>query len=441
MHCYRGPRLHQDYLVHLRGWHTGRVSHPYSRFPTKNTNKISTEFGDCPTVASCATATQATATTTISPDFPWVGDFEYEEDESIAEDAETAPVEDQTDEFYEEEFDELGYDDTDNSTDTTTTETATSTDTTTSSDTATSETETTTDTATSETSTETEETTTTETSEFTSTPSTLITTTRSSEQSSDTTTNMITSTETTAPATTTEATRTYFPCVVRAGPNVPDPYCQCETTVEGKHYVVSTSLVSNACDSYTEFPSTVNPATEAPPPTEAPIEEPYTQTVDGTVLAYSSYKLVYNKVWSDVTVTNTRGLGDPSTVATPVPTQTDVNHDGSDICSSSDKNVRNALGGACQETIDKFEDDTIYGGYTSRYSRMGSILKALTFGKAGCTVQFECEDYGIGMSGKLIKEARAKAKDEGMERCGNIFLSNSCKIHVDYCTNCHNDGP
>ena len=91
-------------------------------------------------------------------------------------------------------------------------------------------------------------------------------------------------------------------------------------------------------------------------------------------------------------------------MSTPLPTATNWNGDGSSICSSSDKNVRNAVAGACEAALNQFEDDTLYTDYVSRYEHMGSILKALTFGKAGCTVQFSCDDYGIGMKGKDIKD-------------------------------------
>jgi hypothetical protein len=53
-------------------------------------------FRNCPTIVSCATETQATATVTISPDsdFVWVGDLPEDEGE-IPEDYTTAPVDDE----------------------------------------------------------------------------------------------------------------------------------------------------------------------------------------------------------------------------------------------------------------------------------------------------------------------------------------------------------
>ncbi|KAF5011126.1 hypothetical protein FDECE_2734 [Fusarium decemcellulare] len=287
----------------------------------------------------------------------------------------------------------------------------------------------------------------TETSAPTTTPSTLVTTTRpSSEESSSTITTD--STITSAPVTTTsdqtsaEETRTYFPCGVYGGPRVASAYCQCTTTVSGKQYFATTTLVDGQCTAYTEFPSSINPATEAPAPTDAPINEPFTETVDGTVLAYSSYKLGYFQVWSDVQVTRTEGLGDPSTLSTPVPTQTAVDNDGSGQCGTSDGLSKSGLGEACDRAIGEFEDDTIYTGYTTRYSRSKKgILMVASMGQAACIAKFSCDDYGIGMSGRLIKEAREKAKsDDNIWMCGHIELSNSCKVVMDYCTNCNNEG-
>ncbi|EKJ69121.1 hypothetical protein FPSE_10702 [Fusarium pseudograminearum CS3096] len=75
----------------------------------------------------------------------------------------------------------------------------------------------------------------------TTTPSTLITTTRASP-------NTITSVVTTDPAATSEEVRTYYPCNIFGGPRVANPYCQCSTTVSGKQYVTSASLIDNSCE-------------------------------------------------------------------------------------------------------------------------------------------------------------------------------------------------
>ncbi|GKU06275.1 unnamed protein product [Fusarium langsethiae] len=249
--------------------------------------------------------------------------------------------------------------------------------------------------------------------------------------SSDTITSMASSTE--MPTTTTSSIRTNYPCVPFGGPRVATPYCQCETTSDGKQMVATAPLVSNACDAYTEFPASLY-TTPPPAPTPTVFNEPYTETDAGTVLVWESYSLREWKIMGHP-VTNTIGLGEASTVSTPVPTATDTNGDGSSICTSVDKNVRNALSGACNSALDQFEDDTVYDKFTGRYSQMGSILKTLTFGKASCIVQFSCDDYGIGMKGSDIKKIREDNRDD-VGRCGNIYLSNSCKIHLDYCTEC-----
>lgn len=241
---------------------------------------------------------------------------------------------------------------------------------------------------------------------FTLTPSTLLTTTRPSSDEVSNTITASTELTTSAEGTTTAPTRTYYPCVPFGGPRVENPYCQCETTLSGKHYVATTSMVDGACDAYTEFPSKINPTTEAPPPTDPAINEPLTQTNDGTVLAWSSYKLEYNRVYKDVTVTYSHGLGEARTIETPVPTQTAVDNDGSGQCGTSDKLSKQGLGDACDGAIAHFEDDVIYKGYTTRYDRSRKgILMVASAGQAGCIAKFSCDDYGIGMSGKLIKEA------------------------------------
>ncbi|KAF4469512.1 hypothetical protein FALBO_3603 [Fusarium albosuccineum] len=267
-----------------------------------------------------------------------------------------------------------------------------------------------------------------------SVPSTLQTTTRKSEESTESSTTDEATTEFTT--TTSDAPeRTYFPCVVRAGPNVEQPYCQCETTVDGKGYYVSTSLISSKCDAYTEFPSEIPTGTDAEPEvTEPPEPEPITKTEDGTVLSYPDRTIgVVNYPGGKVTVT--KGVGDPVTLETPLPTQTDANNNkGSSQCGSLDD--------ACSRALDGFEDDTIYKDYVSRYARIKSgIIVVASFGQAGCTAQFKCDDYGLGMSGKHIKEAVDYMKENNdVNKCGTAYLSNTCQITLNYCTNCHHDG-
>ncbi|KAF4435867.1 hypothetical protein FACUT_6859 [Fusarium acutatum] len=393
-----------------------------------------TEFGDCPTVASCATGTQATATETVSAEAEEGEELDFEELESdIPDDFDSEPDE-ETVEALEDALDEgLGVgatateEPTASSTGTETTGEATSTEAKTTSDA------------------KTEETTSSEaTTERTTTiPSTLITTTRNTESStessgttSDGTTTQLTSSDMITSTAATTTMRTYYPCIPRGGPRVETPYCNCETTSDGEQYVVTAPMISGQCADYTEFPMSLY-TTPPPAPEPTVFEEPFTRTDAGTVLVYESYSLSYFAV-NTIKVTATVGLGEASTVSTPLPTATNWNGDGSSICSSGDKNVRNAVAGACEAALNKFEDDTVYTDYVSRYERMGSILKVLTFGKAGCTVQFSCDDYGIGMKGKDIKDLRRQ--QDGLTRCGNIDLSNSCKIHIDYCTECHHDG-
>ncbi|KAF4472913.1 hypothetical protein FALBO_192, partial [Fusarium albosuccineum] len=402
--------------------------------------EVITEFGDCPTVVSCATGTQATETVTLSPDLVWAGEIDDDPIEDIPDDADTAAVdkdliialEDYWEEYFENEDDVTGTSSTVESTttDTATESTGTTSDETTTTDTATTETATTESTETS-TKESTSQTTTTTESIPTSTASTLLTTTR---ESSDTS---MTITSTSDQSTTTEETRTYFPCFVRGGPRISSAYCQCETTVSGKQYLATTTLIDGQCAEYTEFPSTINPATEAPPVTEAPIMEPVTQTQGGTVLAYSSYSLEYFGVGDGIKVTVTRGLGEAATLSTPVPTQTAVDNDGSGQCGTSDGLSKSGLGDACDRAINEFDDNTIYKDYATRYSRSTKgILMVASMGQAACIAKFECDDYGIGMSGKDIKQARENAKaNDNIWMCGHISLSNSCRVVMDYCTN------
>ncbi|KAM0264377.1 hypothetical protein ACHAPA_008303 [Fusarium lateritium] len=349
-----------------------------------------TEFGDCPTVASCATGTQATSTETVSAEVEEGEDLEFEELDGDIPDDFDKDVDQETIDSVEESLDQALEEELGAAT-TTEDSTATSTD------------------AETKTETKTEETTSSEatTERTTTVPSTLLTTTRNRETSEEstgtttdgTTSDMITST------TATTTMRTYYPCVPHGGPRVATPFCSCETTTDGEHLVATAPMISGQCDSYTEFPMSLY---TTPPPAPAPtiFNEPYTETDAGTVRVYQSYSLSTFAVYT-IKATATVGLGDASTVSTPVPTATNSNGDGSDICSSSDKNVRNALAGACVAALGKFEDDTVYTNYVSRYERMGSILKVLSMGQAGCTVQFSCNDYGIGMKGSDIKDLTA----------------------------------
>jgi len=119
---------------------------------------------------------------------------------------------------------------------------------------------------------------------------------------------------------------------------------------------------------------------------------------------------------------------------TPLPTETDANNKGSRQCHSIDD--------ACERAYNQFEDDVVYTDYVSRYARIKSgIIVLASFGQAGCTVQWKCDDYGIGMKGKDIKDAIQYMKDnDGVSKCGTAYLSNTCQVTMNYCTNCHHDG-
>lgn len=142
------------------------------------------------------------------------------------------------------------------------------------------------------------------------------------------------------------------------------------------------------------------------PPLYTPIDQPWTTTVSGTVLVYSQVVLHLIRPIEGVRITQTIGNGEASTVSTPVPTQTAVDNDGSGQCGTSDGLSKKGLGEACDRAINQFEDDTIYKDYAKRYSRSKKgILMVASFGQAACIAKFSCEDYGIGMSGRHIKEA------------------------------------
>ncbi|KAG8358740.1 hypothetical protein FVEN_g3760 [Fusarium venenatum] len=263
--------------------------------------------------------------------------------------------------------------------------------------------------------------------------STLITTTRASS-------NAVTSGVTSDASTTSEEARTYYPCIIYGGPRVSKPYCQCSTTVSGKQYVTTASMIDNSCADYTSFPSPVVPVTDAPF-TQAPIQTPFTTTDDSTVLVYSAYTLKYFNL-NSFHVTATAGYGEPSTVSTPLPSQTAVDNDGGGQCGTSDSLSKHGFGDACDRAINGFDDDTVYTSYTSRYSRLTKgILMVASVGQAACVAKFECDDYGIGMKGSDIIAARERAKkDDGIWICGHIRLSNSCSVVMDYCTDCHSTG-
>lgn len=195
-----------------------------------------------------------------------------------------------------------------------------------------------------------------------------------------------------------------YPCVPDGRPAYTSAVCQCSTTVDGEVQALTTDMIDNACDAYTTYPAEPTTAAQI---TEGPVQEPFTTTIDGTVLAYDAYTVMYGGIGvPGVTVTNTVGVGDPETLSVPAPTQTAVDNDGNGQCGTSDGLSKKGLGEACDRAVGQFEDDVTYKEKTSRYSRSKKgILIAASLGQAACYVDFECEDYGGGMTGEQIKEA------------------------------------
>lgn len=133
-----------------------------------------------------------------------------------------------------------------------------------------------------------------------------------------------------------------------------------------------------------------------------PVRDTFTANNDFGGLHHDSIRnmqtVQYGEIAGSIRITVTKGLGTPVTLETPAPTQTDANNQGSSQCHSIDD--------ACDRAYAQFEDDRVYTQWASYYSRIQSgIIMVATFGQAGCTAQFQCDDYGIGMSGREIKDA------------------------------------
>ncbi|KAH7466731.1 hypothetical protein FOMA001_g16518 [Fusarium oxysporum f. sp. matthiolae] len=103
-------------------------------------------------------------------------------------------------------------------------------------------------------------------------------------------------------------------------------------------------------------------------------------------------------------ITQSVGVGETSTVSTPLPSQAAVDNDGGGQCGIGDGLSKKGLREACDRAINKYEDDTVYSDYVSRYSR------------------------------------ESAKENDGIIICGHIRLSNSCTIIMDYCTNCKTRG-
>ncbi|KAJ6133085.1 hypothetical protein N7471_008300 [Penicillium samsonianum] len=193
---------------------------------------------------------------------------------------------------------------------------------------------------------------------------------------------------------------------------------------EGQTYWATASPISGQCYEYTSFPSkiTLTPSFTPTTPTATPVPFITTES-NGEILSYPS-QIVENLA--------TEGAGAPTTLQTASPSQTGSNHDGSGQCHSVDD--------ACDRAYAQYEDDTIYSSYTSYTAKINSgIIIAATFGQAGCTAMYSCDndDYGFGMTGRQIKASVEYMKaNDGVGKCGTTYLSNSCHITLNYCTSC-----
>ena len=208
---------------------------------------------------------------------------------------------------------------------------------------------------------------------------------------------------------------------------------------------------------YTEFPGSITPITSTPNAVlPTPVPTPFTTTKqDGEVDVYPSQLVHIGHVYSGVKATYTEGAGSASTVVPAAPTEVSGNNKGSGVCHST--------GDACNRAWVQFEDDRVYTDYAAYGADVYAfLLQGLTFGKGRCIAQFECEDYGLGMSGRQIKDAYVlplpfpslvffisinsnhalcfrveNLKEEhDVDKCGTTYLSNTCHITLNYCTDC-----
>ncbi|RYC83840.1 hypothetical protein BFJ63_vAg13314 [Fusarium oxysporum f. sp. narcissi] len=173
-----------------------------------------------------------------------------------------------------------------------------------------------------------------------------------------------------------------------------------------------TSSVSQSCRETTHQPTGEDPAATEPstgttsdPDTSFDDgSEPITTTIDRTILVWSTYVLDYINIPGVTKITQSVGVGETSTVSTPLPSQAAVDNDGGGQCGIGDGLSKKGLREACDRAINKYEDDTVYSDYVSRYSR------------------------------------ESAKENDGIIICGHIRLSNSCTIIMDYCTNCKTRG-
>lgn len=86
-------------------------------------------------------------------------------------------------------------------------------------------------------------------------------------------------------------------------------------------------------------------------------------------MVWSTYVLDYINIPGVTKITQSVGVGETSTVSTPLPSQAAVDNDGGGQCGIGDGLSKKGLREACDRAINKYEDDTVYSDYVSRYSR------------------------------------------------------------------------
>ncbi|RJE21509.1 hypothetical protein PHISCL_06142 [Aspergillus sclerotialis] len=223
-----------------------------------------------------------------------------------------------------------------------------------------------------------------------------------------------------------------YPCVYRGGPDYATGFCDCTKKVSGHTYHTTATASSGDCAIYDEFPGTIMAITTTENSVEpTPIPSPFTVTqLDGKVDVYPSQTIDIGQVYTGVEFTRTAGVGPVSTIIPPTPTEVSGNNKGSGVC--------HGTGDACDRAWTQFDDGRVYTQYAAYAADVYAFpIEDLTFGKGRCIAKFECEDYRAGMTGKQIKDAVEHLKEEhDASKCGTTYLSNTCHITLNYCTDC-----
>ncbi|KAL5593374.1 hypothetical protein FOBRF1_012476 [Fusarium oxysporum] len=134
-----------------------------------------------------------------------------------------------------------------------------------------------------------------------------------------------------------------------------------------------TPSVSQSFRGTTHQPTGEDPAaTELSTGTTSDPDTSFDDGSDRTILAWSAYVLDYINIPGVTKITQSVGVGETSTVSTPLPSQTAVDNDGGGQCGTGDGLSKKGLREACDRAINKYEDDKIYSDYVSRYSRESS---------------------------------------------------------------------